>query len=91
MPTIQTEFPHVVEVVENLFIPLPDGTRLAAKLWRPQGSGRYSAILEYLPYRKHDGTRTRAQGGRSGLALAPHQGLAPASGSGRIAGDTGGG
>ena len=62
MPTIRTEFPHVVEVVENFFIPLPDGTRLAAKLWRPQGSGRYPAILEYLPYRKHDGTRTRDQG-----------------------------
>ena len=62
MSTIRTEFPHQVEVVENLFIPLPDGTRLAAKLWRPAGAGRYPAILEYLPYRKHDGTRTRDQG-----------------------------
>ena len=57
----RTEFPHAVEIVENLFIPLPDGTRLAAKLWRP-ATGRHPAILEYLPYRKHDGTRSRDQG-----------------------------
>ncbi|MBL9046167.1 MAG: CocE/NonD family hydrolase, partial [Tabrizicola sp.] len=62
MPVIRTVFPHDVEVTENLFIPLPDGTRLAAKLWRPKGSGRHPAILEYLPYRKHDGTRGRDQG-----------------------------
>lgn len=61
MPNLRTAFPEVVEIVENLFIPLPDGTRLAAKLWRP-ASGRHPAILEYLPYRKHDGTRTRDQG-----------------------------
>ncbi|MBI1220025.1 MAG: CocE/NonD family hydrolase [Rhodobacteraceae bacterium] len=57
--TIRTEFPHPVSVTENLFIPLPDGTRLAAKLWRPEGAGPVPAILEYLPYRKHDGTRIR--------------------------------
>ncbi len=61
MPAIRTEFPHEVEVVENLWIPLPDGTRLAAKLWRP-ATGAHPAILEYLPYRKHDGTRGRDQG-----------------------------
>ena len=62
MPAIRTDFPHDVEVVENLFIPLPDGTRLAAKLWKPKGAGKFPAILEYLPYRKHDGTRGRDQG-----------------------------
>jgi putative CocE/NonD family hydrolase len=62
LPVIRTDFPHQVEVVENLFLPLPDGTRLAAKLWRPAGAGRHPAILEYLPYRKHDGTRGRDQG-----------------------------
>ncbi|THD85617.1 CocE/NonD family hydrolase [Aliigemmobacter aestuarii] len=62
MTTVRTQFPHPVEVVENLFIPLPDGTRLAAKLWRPAGADPVPAILEYLPYRKHDGTRTRDQG-----------------------------
>ena len=58
---IRTDFPYPVEVTENLFIPLPDGTRLAAKLWRPAGQGAHPVILEYLPYRKHDGTRTRDQ------------------------------
>ena len=57
----RSHFPHPVEVVENLWIPLPDGTRLAAKLWRP-AEGKHPAILEYLPYRKHDGTRGRDQG-----------------------------
>ena len=59
---IRTDFPYPVEVTENLFIPLPDGTRLAAKLWRPAGQGAHPVILEYLPYRKHDGTRSRDQG-----------------------------
>ncbi|MEZ5798065.1 MAG: CocE/NonD family hydrolase [Paracoccaceae bacterium] len=62
MPDIRSDFPFQVEVTENLFIPLPDGTRLAAKLWRPAGQGAHPAILEYLPYRKHDGTRGRDQG-----------------------------
>lgn len=61
MPTVRTDFPHTVEVIENIFIPLPDGTQLAAKIWKPKGTGRYPAVLEYLPYRKHDGTRTRDQ------------------------------
>ena len=57
--TVRTEFPYPVAVTENLFIALPDGTRLAAKLWQPQGAGPVPAILEYLPYRKHDGPRIR--------------------------------
>jgi len=57
-----TDFPFAVEVIENIFIPLPDGTRLAAKVWRPRASGPVPAILEYLPYRKREGTRARDQG-----------------------------
>lgn len=57
--TVRTRFPFAVAVTENLFVTLADGTRLAAKLWRPEGAGAVPAILEYLPYRKHDGTRTR--------------------------------
>ena len=59
---IRTEFPFKVAITEHLFITLADGTRLAAKLWAPEGAGRVPAILEYLPYRKHDGTRTRDNG-----------------------------
>lgn len=58
----RTDFPHKVKVIENLWVPLPDGTRLAAKVWLPEDAGPVPAILEYLPYRKRDGTRTRDQG-----------------------------
>ena len=55
------EFPHAVRVVENAWIPLADGARLAARLWLPAGADRspVPAILEYLPYRKRDFTRSR--------------------------------
>lgn len=42
-------------------IPLPDGTRLSARVWIPDEaeSEPVPAILEYLPYRKSDGTIDR--------------------------------
>jgi putative CocE/NonD family hydrolase len=48
-------------VIENLFIPLADGTRLAARIWFPDDIELKPApaLLEYIPYRKRDGTRTR--------------------------------
>src|SRR5882724_2804708 len=48
-----------VFVTENLYITLVDGTRLAARLWQPAGAESVPAILEYIPYRKRDGTRGR--------------------------------
>jgi uncharacterized protein len=47
--------------IENAWIPLPDGTRLAARIWLPHDAAARPApaILEYLPYRKRDGTRER--------------------------------
>jgi uncharacterized protein len=57
-PPLQTvtDFPHQVRVVEHTWIPLADGTRLAAKLWLPVGAeaNPVPAILEYIPYRKRD-------------------------------------
>lgn len=46
---------------ENLFIPLSDGVSLAARLWMPAEAEAkpVPAILEYIPYRKRDGTRAR--------------------------------
>ncbi len=60
-PGIVTDSPHRVRVVENAWVPLPDGTRLAARLWLPEDAERnpVPALLEYLPYRKRDGTRLR--------------------------------
>ncbi|MFY9238044.1 MAG: CocE/NonD family hydrolase [Roseovarius sp.] len=48
-----------IEIIENEWIMLPDGRRLAARIWIPRGIGRVPAILEYLPYRKRDGTAAR--------------------------------
>jgi uncharacterized protein len=39
---------------ETVWIELPDGCRLAARLWLPDGAGPVPAILEYLPYRRRD-------------------------------------
>ena len=54
-------FPRKVQEIPNLFIPLADGTRLAARIWLPVDAQRQPvpAILEYLPYRKRDGTVVR--------------------------------
>ncbi|MEZ5837618.1 MAG: CocE/NonD family hydrolase [Geminicoccaceae bacterium] len=50
-----------VREIENEFIELGDGTRLAARIWLPEDAyiQPVPAILEYLPYRKRDGTATR--------------------------------
>jgi predicted acyl esterase len=47
---------------EQAWIPLRDGVRLAATLYMPEGARpgeRFPALLEYLPYRKDDGTAAR--------------------------------
>jgi putative CocE/NonD family hydrolase len=50
-----------VSVTENLFIRLSDGVKLAARLWMPADAqtNPVPALLEYIPYRKRDGTRAR--------------------------------
>ena len=50
-----------IREIENLFIPLADGCRLAARLWLPEDAGQHPvpAILEYIPYRKRDFMRLR--------------------------------
>lgn len=48
-----------VSVEETLWIPMPDGTRLAARIWRPETDTPVPAIVEYIPYRRRDGTRLR--------------------------------
>ena len=58
---IRTEFPRRVREIEHTWIPLADGTRLAARIWLPDDAedDPVPAILEYLPYRKNDGTAVR--------------------------------
>lgn len=56
-----TDFPHKVNIMEHLWIPMRDGIRLAAKIWMPQNaeSAPVPAILEYIPYRLRDQTAWR--------------------------------
>ena len=60
MKTI-TRFPRKVKETENIFITLKDGTKLACRMWLPSDAAKnpVPAILEYLPYRKRDGTIER--------------------------------
>lgn len=50
--------------IEEVSIPMKDGVKLAADLWRPDGAedGPFPVLLEYLPYRK-----TEARGGSHSL------------------------
>lgn len=47
--------------IENQWITLADGTRLAARIWMPDGADTdpVPAVFEFLPYRKRDGTSPR--------------------------------
>ncbi|MBT6732193.1 MAG: CocE/NonD family hydrolase, partial [Acidiferrobacteraceae bacterium] len=47
--------------LEHFLIPLSDGRKLSARAWLPETAleHRAPAILEYLPYRKRDGTALR--------------------------------
>lgn len=58
---IVTEFAYKVREIEHCLIPLSDGTQLAARIWLPDTASvqAFPAILEYLPYRKRDGTALR--------------------------------
>ena len=51
--------PCSVEEIENVWIPMRDGCRLAARAWIPREGQPVPALLEYLPYRKRDFTRSR--------------------------------
>ena len=60
-PRIRTDFPSKVRCIENVFIPMHDGARLAARIWLPEDADAapVPAIFEYIPYRKRDFTRHR--------------------------------
>jgi uncharacterized protein len=59
--TTISDFPRKVREIENIWIPLSDGTKLAARMWLPEDAEQdpVPALLEYLPYRKRDGTHER--------------------------------
>lgn len=47
--------------IENVFITMRDGCRIAARIWLPADANAHPvpAILEYIPYRKRDFMRAR--------------------------------
>lgn len=58
MHTVES-FPYEIREIENVFIPMRDGARLAARIWRPVTDEPLPAVFEYIPYRKRDLTRAR--------------------------------
>lgn len=58
---ILRNFPHQITEIDNIWIPLADGTRLAARIWLPADAAvrPVPALLEYIPYRKNDWTAIR--------------------------------
>jgi putative CocE/NonD family hydrolase len=50
-----------IEEIENVWITMSDGCRLAARVWLPEGARGepVPAVLEYIPYRKRDFMRAR--------------------------------
>ncbi|MGA0121600.1 MAG: CocE/NonD family hydrolase [Gaiellales bacterium] len=55
---IRRAFPRAIEVRTPVWIPLPDGTRLHARIWLPVDADDdpVPAVIEYGPYRLSDGT-----------------------------------
>ncbi|GAA3721987.1 hypothetical protein HDA32_002138 [Spinactinospora alkalitolerans] len=56
-----TALPNAIKEEEHVWIPVSDGTRLAARIWRPTSSDDepVPGVLEYIPYRKRDLTSVR--------------------------------
>jgi len=56
-----TDYPRKVRHIETTWIEMPDGCRLAARIWLPEDAEAdpVPAILEHLPYRRRDFTRIR--------------------------------
>ncbi|MGX1565419.1 CocE/NonD family hydrolase [Streptomyces sp. NPDC055506] len=56
-----TNLPYATKEDEHVTIPMSDGVRLSAHIWRPTSSDQepVPAVLEYIPYRKRDLTAVR--------------------------------
>jgi len=77
-------------VLHNELIKLSDGRRLTAKIWLPNNAENQPvpAILEYLPYRKRDGTAPRDDSNYPLFARAGYAGVrVDISGTGESDGD----
>ena len=57
----KTSHPEDVQEIETAWIPLSDGNRLAARIWLPACAKerQVAAVMEYIPYRRRDLSRSR--------------------------------
>ena len=57
----RTPRPEDVQEIETAWIPMSDGNRLAARIWLPACAKerRVAAVMEYIPYRRRDLSRSR--------------------------------
>ena len=51
---VTSEATYRTRIQKNVRIPMRDGVRLAADLFRPDAEGAFPALVEYHPYRKDD-------------------------------------
>ena len=53
---VLADLPRPIREIEQLWIPLPDGQRMSARVFLPADAGDdpVPAIIEYNPYRKRD-------------------------------------
>ncbi len=58
---VRREFSRAVVAQDDMGIVMSDGCRLSARVWMPKdaASNPVPAVLEYIPYRKRDGTLPR--------------------------------
>ncbi|MBV2366835.1 CocE/NonD family hydrolase [Streptomonospora nanhaiensis] len=54
-----TALPYKIIEERGIFIPMSDGVRLAARIWRPETDEPVPAVLEFIPYRQRDLTAQR--------------------------------
>ncbi len=61
---------RAIKEIDTVWIPLKDGCNLAARVWLPEDAEQnpVPAILEYLPYRRRDGTLPRDEMGHPYVA-----------------------
>lgn len=57
MSRLTDPYRSITRTVETAWIPMSDGRRLAARLFLPKDPTPVPAVLEYIPYRRRDGTR----------------------------------
>jgi hypothetical protein len=59
--TVRNKFPHEITEQPDVAIVMSDGCRLSARVWMPVDAvaNPVPAVLEYIPYRKRDGTLPR--------------------------------